>query len=59
MFTSLWANGSQLTLTYVNIIVKVTETVMCAHGNSNPSVSSYIYIFNSFIIIIIYFGGLV
>lgn len=47
-------------LTYVNTIVKVTETIMCAHGNSNPSVSSYIYIFNSYIIIIIiiiYFGG--
>lgn len=44
-------------LTYVNTIVKVTETIICAHGNSNPSVSSYIYIFNS--IIIIYFQGLV
>lgn len=59
IFTNLWANGSQLMLTYVNTIVKVTETIMCAHGNSNPSVSSYIYIFNSYIIIIIiiYFGG--
>lgn len=32
-------------LTYVNTIVKVTETIICAHGNSNPSVCSYIYIF--------------
>lgn len=45
-------------LTYVNTIVKVTETIICAHGNSNPSVSSYIYIFNSYIIII-YFQGFV
>lgn len=40
MFTTLWANGRQLMLTYVNTIVKVTETIICAHGNSNPSVSS-------------------
>lgn len=44
MFVSLWANGSQLVQTYVNTIVKVTETIMCAHGSSNPSVSSYIYL---------------
>lgn len=50
MFLSLWA---KLMLTYVNTIVKATETIMCAHGNSNPSVSSYIYVFLTRILLFI------
>lgn len=58
MFVSLWANGSQLMLTYVNTIVKVTETIMCAHGNSNPSVSSSLYIFLTHILLLFILGDL-